>query len=125
MPSFKQILLTPHATSQPCAQAMDIEEDEQTPDLETVEDDSLISLSEEDKRRMYLPWSFSMIIKVFGKKLSHVYLKNKLATLWRLSEEITLIDPRHEYYILKLLKEENAQKSSTKALGLQTGSSYL
>lgn len=90
---------------------MDIEANEQSQNLETREDESHITLTtKEKKKKIYTPWNFSVIIQVFGKKLSHVYLKRKLTTMWRLTEKITLIDLGYEYFIVKLLKEENAQK---------------
>ncbi|KAK4710056.1 hypothetical protein R3W88_004569 [Solanum pinnatisectum] len=52
---------------------------------------------------------FSIIIKVMGKKISHLYLKNKLSLIWKLSEEIVLIDLGFDYYIV-FYKEENLHK---------------
>lgn len=36
-----------------------------------------VKLSEEDKRRIYRPWNYSVIIKLTGKKLNQLYLKQK------------------------------------------------
>lgn len=89
---------------------MNMKVDDTPPNLSIAEEDTHISLTNEEKQRIYMPWKFSVIIKVLGKKLNRAYLKRKLATMWRLSEEITLIDLGHKYYIIKLLKEENTQK---------------
>lgn len=51
-----------------------------------------------------------MILKVMGKHINHVYLKRRLSLLWRLLEEMTLIDLGNDYFIAKLYKEENANK---------------
>ncbi|KAK4372603.1 hypothetical protein RND71_007987 [Anisodus tanguticus] len=37
----------------------------------TEESDNFIPLSSEGKNQLYLPWKFSVIIKLFGKKTSH------------------------------------------------------
>ncbi|KAH0717053.1 hypothetical protein KY285_013084 [Solanum tuberosum] len=74
-----------------------------------VSKDDLISLSEDDKKRIYRSWVYSVIIKVLGKRINHQYLKKKLSSLWRAIEEIILIDLGHDYYIVKFMKEENLQ----------------
>lgn len=74
------------------------------------DEDGIIQLSQEDKRRLYLPWCTSVIIKVFGKKFPYVYLKNKLQDLWRLSEPVTLIDLGNDYHIAKFTAEANKNK---------------
>lgn len=70
-----------------------------------------IILSEEDKKRIYRPWAFSIIIKVLGKRINHQYLKKRLYGLWKSTEEIVLIDLGHDYYIVKFYKEENMQRA--------------
>lgn len=54
-------------------------------DLDAVEGkwdkDGVIQLTQEDKRRLYLPWYTFVIVKAFGKKLPYIYLKNKLQDL--------------------------------------------
>ncbi|KAG5625868.1 hypothetical protein H5410_011086 [Solanum commersonii] len=42
--------------------------------------DSII-LSNEDKTRIYMPWKYSVIIKMLGKTVSHQYLKKRLNEL--------------------------------------------
>lgn len=37
-----------------------------------------ISLTKEDKQRIYEPWKFSIIVKLFGKRIMHHYLKKKI-----------------------------------------------
>lgn len=83
-------------------------------DLDAVEgkwdEDGVIQLTQEDKRRLYLPWYTSVIVKAFGKKLPYIYLKNKLQDLWKLSEPLTLIDLGNEYHVAKLNAEANKNK---------------
>lgn len=69
-------------------------------------EDSIL-LFDAEKERIYRLWSYSVIIKLLGKKMNHEYLKRKLATLWRPTEEIILTDLGDDYYIVKFLKEEN------------------
>lgn len=78
-PSFKNVLLKPYATSQHSSQDMEMEEDEHNLDQDDNENDSHIILTTEEKRRIYMPWNFSVIIKIFGKKLSHIYFRKKLS----------------------------------------------
>ncbi|KAF3649439.1 hypothetical protein FXO37_18963 [Capsicum annuum] len=60
-----------------------------------------ISLSEQDKERIYDPWKFSVIVMMFKKKLAHNYLKIQLTELWKPSEPLTLIDLGNDFYIAK------------------------
>lgn len=45
-------------------------------------DNDLISLSIEDKKYLYAPWNYSVIIKPFYKKFTQQYLKTKLEANW-------------------------------------------
>ncbi|KAG5586743.1 hypothetical protein H5410_047177 [Solanum commersonii] len=78
-----------------------------------------ITLSTEEKIKIQKPLPFSIIIKLLGRKMSHDYLKKKISILWRLSEEIILIDLGSDYYIVKFLKEENMR------LTLQNGPWFI
>lgn len=64
-----------------------------------------MTLLEEDKKRIYRPWKYSIIVKVIGKKINHMYLKTRLKMLLKTSEELLLIDLQHDYYIAKFFKE--------------------
>lgn len=65
-----------------------------TQDLELLELTELnksfqaISLTEEDKARIYKPWAFSLIIKLPDKRVNHDYLRRKLTSPWKLSEAL-------------------------------------
>lgn len=65
-------------------------------DTESYNLDDIIQLTQEDLHRLHLPWSNSIIIKVFGKRLPYMHLKNKLQHLWRTTKPITLIDLGHD-----------------------------
>ncbi|KAK6789819.1 hypothetical protein RDI58_013619 [Solanum bulbocastanum] len=71
----------------------------------------IFSSLKKKKQRIYKPWTYSIIIKIFGRKLSHIYLKQRLAAMLKVSEKIILIDLGHNYYIVKFLKEENLHKT--------------
>lgn len=66
-----------------------------------------ISLTSEDKDKIYKPWAFSLFIKLNGKKVAHDYLRTKLINLWRPTETLTLIDLGYDYFTVKFIKEEN------------------
>ncbi|XP_019251068.1 PREDICTED: uncharacterized protein LOC109229978 [Nicotiana attenuata] len=70
-----------------------------------------ISLSPEDKTRIYEPWKHAIIIKLVGKRMLHHYLKKKIQELWKPSEDFQLIDLGMDYYIIKLKKKENMEKA--------------
>lgn len=73
-------------------------------------EEGIIHLTKEDKRRLYLPWSASLVVKFFGKRLLYAYLRNKLQDLWNPSEPLTLIDLGNDYHIVKFRAEENKNK---------------
>ncbi|KAK4733472.1 hypothetical protein R3W88_007733 [Solanum pinnatisectum] len=73
-------------------------------------DEENIQLSAKEMMRIYQPWSYSLIIKLLRKKMMHTYLKSRLTTLWKTSEDILLIDLGHDYFTVKFLKEENMNK---------------
>ncbi|KAK4733789.1 hypothetical protein R3W88_008050 [Solanum pinnatisectum] len=52
-----------------------------------------------------------MIVKVFGKKITYTYLKNKLVDLWKPSEPLTLIDLGCEYFIAKFSNQASLHKA--------------
>ncbi|XP_019252916.1 PREDICTED: uncharacterized protein LOC109231737 [Nicotiana attenuata] len=87
--------------------------DIQSPDLEATTPENLsnnmkhIILTEDDRQRMYNPWKYSLIIKLMGKWLVPNYLKRKTQELWKIDENIPLIDLGKDYYTVKLAKEES------------------
>ncbi|KAK4707365.1 hypothetical protein R3W88_033092 [Solanum pinnatisectum] len=58
----------------------------------SMKDNDNIHLSNEEMMRIDQPWSYSVIIKLMGKKMTHTYLKSRLTMLWKVSEDILLID---------------------------------
>lgn len=74
---------------------------------ELSQDLSAITLTDEDKARIYKPWAFSLIIKLNGKKVTHDYLRTKLVNLWKPTESLTLIDLGYDYFTIKFIKEGN------------------
>ncbi|XP_019244287.1 PREDICTED: uncharacterized protein LOC109224157 [Nicotiana attenuata] len=70
-----------------------------------------IPLSQEDKKRLYFSWRFSVIIKVFGRRMQHQYLRSKLIDLWKLSEQLIMIDLGWDFFIVKFSLEENMAKA--------------
>lgn len=70
-----------------------------------------ILLSPEDKERLYQPWKFSVIIKVFKRKMPHHMLRSKLIEIWKSSEELILIDLGWDFFIIKFNLEESMVKA--------------
>ncbi|PHU29410.1 hypothetical protein BC332_01503 [Capsicum chinense] len=64
-------------------------------------DNSTIDLSIEDKLRLYAPWKFSVISKTVGKIFNYEYLRKKLTDLWKLKENITLVDLGLNFFTIK------------------------
>ncbi|KAM3341978.1 hypothetical protein P3S68_026944 [Capsicum galapagoense] len=50
------------------------------------DDNATIDRSNEDKDRIYQPWQFSVIVKLFNKRLAHNYLRTKLQDTWKPTE---------------------------------------
>lgn len=68
---------------------------------------SFISLSAEDKTRIYKPWQYSLIIKLIGKKMSHQILKQKLTYIWKPTEDLNLVNLGSDDFLIKFKKEQN------------------
>lgn len=73
--------------------------------------DAFIPLSTLDKSYLYFPWKFSIIVKVFGKKVGHQLLKYKLTILRRPSEELPLIDIGSDFFFIKFKQEASMHKA--------------
>nr|XP_016504800.1 PREDICTED: uncharacterized protein LOC107822750 [Nicotiana tabacum] len=69
-----------------------------------------ITLTDQEKEALNYPWKFSLIIKLFGKRIVHYYLKAKIQELWKPTEQFPLIDLGYDYYIVKFTQEENMRK---------------
>lgn len=50
------------------------------------DDNATIDRSDEDKDRIYQPWQFSVIVKLFNRRLAHNYLRTKLQDTWKPTE---------------------------------------
>ncbi|XP_019251424.1 PREDICTED: uncharacterized protein LOC109230374 [Nicotiana attenuata] len=72
--------------------------------------DNFIPLSTENKARLYSPWKYSIIVKVFGRKVSYLTLKQNLQQLWKPTEALALIDLGNDF-LIKYQKEESMTKS--------------
>ncbi|XP_047253562.1 uncharacterized protein LOC124887703 [Capsicum annuum] len=81
-----------------------------------------IPLTDEDKQRLYLSWRRSVIIKCIGRKLNHQFLRSKITDLWRLQENIVLIDLGEDYYTVKLALEDSQKKFLLEGSWFVTGS---
>nr|XP_009796013.1 PREDICTED: uncharacterized protein LOC104242638 [Nicotiana sylvestris] len=70
-----------------------------------------IPLSLEEKGRLYTPWRYSVIIKIFKRKMPHHMLRSKLIELWKPSEQLILIDLGWDFFIVKFSLEESMIKT--------------
>lgn len=75
--------------------------DESDSSLDTSLSLEPILLTEEEKVRIYQPWKNLLIVKLFGEKIVHSYLKNKLTEMWKPTESLSLIDFGWDFYIAK------------------------
>ncbi|XP_070022877.1 uncharacterized protein [Nicotiana sylvestris] len=66
-----------------------------------------ITLTDQEKERLHYPWKFYLIIKLFGKRIVHHYLKAKIQELWKPTEQFPLIDLGYDYYIVNFTQEKN------------------
>ncbi|XP_056688450.1 uncharacterized protein [Spinacia oleracea] len=70
---------------------------------EEEEDESCptILLTKEEKKRLHMPWTNSLIIKLFDKRLSYAVLIRRLRLMWSLTGEIALTDVGCAYYVVR------------------------
>lgn len=67
IPSFKVMLLKPYVNCQNNMEDMNIDDTEHLQEYKTFDSESHITLTTKDKKRIYTPWNFSVIIKSLGK----------------------------------------------------------
>ncbi|XP_019238338.1 PREDICTED: uncharacterized protein LOC109218431 [Nicotiana attenuata] len=82
---------------------MTIEDEQEVP----VAASNFIPLSLEEKSRIYKPWQYAVIAKVYGRKLEREILRQKIYTLWQPTENLRLIDLGSNFFLLMFQKEEN------------------
>lgn len=70
-----------------------------------------IPLSPEDKSRLYAPWKHAVIVKVFGHKVGHQILRQKIYAQWKPTKNLPLIDLGSDFFLIKFQKEENMQRA--------------
>lgn len=75
------------------------------------DDDNFFPLTKTDKSRLYSPWQFFVIVKVFGKTIGHQILRNKITSLWKSAEVLPLIDLGFDFFLIKLQNKENMHKA--------------
>lgn len=119
-PYFLTTLLTPSSTDllPPNTQAIPLDLDLNDESDNPYDIDDFIPLTDTDKARLYTPWKFYIIVKLFGKPIGHQLLKNKLQTLWCSTEPINLIDLGHVFSLSNLSMETTFYMLSTMAHGL-------
>ncbi|XP_075096552.1 uncharacterized protein LOC142174621 [Nicotiana tabacum] len=115
------MLFTP-IDDQPTMDFLSIASEEHMTDLTTLTHTrgiKFISLTEEEKQRIYEPWKNFIIVKLVGKRMLHHYLKKEIQELWRPTEDFQLIDLGENYYIIKFKRKENMDK------GIQQGPWFI
>ncbi|XP_019252867.1 PREDICTED: uncharacterized protein LOC109231679 [Nicotiana attenuata] len=106
--SYKEMLL-----DKPESHQSDYYEDDSRPSSDLDKGKHIegpIPLSHDDKKRLYLPWRYSVIIKVFKRKMSHHFFRSKLIELLKPSEQLISIDLGWDFYIVEFSLEENMVK---------------
>nr|XP_016467815.1 PREDICTED: uncharacterized protein LOC107790404 [Nicotiana tabacum] len=74
-------------------------------------DDTFIPITSTDKTRLYEPWKYSIIVKIFGKRITHQIMHDKLMSLWKPTEALPLIDLGSDFFLIKFQREENMHKA--------------
>ncbi|XP_019251122.1 PREDICTED: uncharacterized protein LOC109230041 [Nicotiana attenuata] len=88
--SYKEMLLDKPASNQTDYYEID---HQPNPDLDKGKHiEGSIPLSQDDKKCLYLPWRYSVIIKIYKRKMPHHLLRSKLNELWKPPEQLILID---------------------------------
>lgn len=65
----------------------------------------------EDKIRLYQPWLHSMIVNVYGKTVGFEYISSILKDIWKMSEDLHIIDLGRYLFLIKLKKVENFHRA--------------
>ncbi|XP_019255157.1 PREDICTED: uncharacterized protein LOC109233748 [Nicotiana attenuata] len=107
--SYKEMLLDKQVSNQTNYYDMDNKSIPQMDKGKHIE--GSIPLSQEEKERLYMPWRYSVIIKIFKRKMPHHMLRSKLIDQWKPSEQLILIDLGWDFYIVKFSLEENMVKA--------------
>lgn len=77
----------------------------------TTDDDTSIPITSTDKSRLYEPWKYSVIIKLFRRKIAQYILKIKLIDLQKPTEELLIINLGSDLFLVKFQQEENMLKA--------------
>lgn len=67
--------------------------------------ENFIPITTSDKHMLYAPWKLAVSIKIVG--ISHQILKNKLTTLWKTTEDLSLIDLGADFSLIKFTNKDN------------------
>ncbi|KAH7845486.1 hypothetical protein Vadar_002804 [Vaccinium darrowii] len=115
VPSFKDALISLGTTSAHAEMVPDLlEYDEIIIGTENVDVDGIpsITITDEDKVRIWKPWSTSIIIRVIGRSLGHTYLIHKLETMWKPLENMMCMDLGDHFWLVRF----NSPSDMTKVL---------
>ncbi|KAH7847820.1 hypothetical protein Vadar_030583 [Vaccinium darrowii] len=115
VPSFKDALISLGTTSAHAEMVPDLlEYDEGIIGMENVDVDGIpsITITDEDKVRIWKPWSTSIIIRVIGRSLGHTYLIHKLETMWKPLENMMCMDLGDHFWLVRF----NSPSDMTKVL---------
>ncbi|XP_019259782.1 PREDICTED: uncharacterized protein LOC109237845 [Nicotiana attenuata] len=85
---------------------------------------NFIPISTQDKERLYQSWKQAIIIKLLGKRLGYVQLRDRIHRLWRSAEALNLIDLGNDFYVIKFESQEIYNKALQQSPWF-IGSQYL
>ncbi|GKU90597.1 hypothetical protein SLEP1_g4576 [Rubroshorea leprosula] len=66
-----------------------------------------ISLTPEEKERLYQPWRHSVIVKPFGPPMEFAYVVQKLKQAWNFASDFDVIDLDKGFLLIKLSSEQD------------------
>ena len=75
------------------------EEDDEEP---SEDGEVVIKFTRELKHRIRAPWSFSLIVKVFGRSVGYVFLVNKLKHMWKVARNFSCVDLGMGFFLSRL-----------------------
>lgn len=73
--------------------------------------DVFFPFSKEGKVRLYQPWMYSVIVKVYGRTVGYKFLSTKLLEVWKLNDPLNLIDMGNDIFLINFKNVENFRKA--------------
>ncbi|OMP07545.1 hypothetical protein COLO4_07245 [Corchorus olitorius] len=63
--------------------------------------------SYKESLRLHAKWQWSLIVKVYGKKVGYKYLVSRIEQLWKIKKQPAVVDLGEDFFLLKFQNEED------------------